>query len=164
MDIMTGAIKKLSLAMFLLAPCAANGADAEGPFVGKLICSTGEPIKNAGVPELTVASISMKLKCEFRSSASGERATYTGAIKVAQVTAGPVAQTFVWQVKAPSETRNLTSLLAQEFDAQPRERNEPLTAVGQTEPKIQIQRLPDHTKDDQLILIDMRLQLISVLT
>jgi hypothetical protein len=58
----------------------------------------------------------------------------------------------------------VTSLLAQKFDAQPRERNEPLIAVGQTEPKIKIQRLTDRTKDNELIMIEMHLRLLSQLT
>jgi hypothetical protein len=167
MDVMArntiATIKKLSLAIYLVVPWTAHAA-AEGPFVGELICSTGEPIKDAGVPQLTLPSISMELRCEFGVTGSGERATYTGAIKIAQVPAAPFARTFVWQVKAPSDAQNVTSLLAQKFDAQPRERNEPLIAVGQTEPKIKIQRLTDRTKDNELIMIEMHLRLLSRLT
>lgn len=157
------ALRTMGLAICLLIPSAVHAAESEG-FAGDLICSTGQPVKNAGVPELTLPSISMELKCGFRKSGTGEGATYTGVIKLAQVPSAPIPRTFIWQVKAPSSPENLTSLLAQQFEAQPHERNEPLIAVGQTNPKIRIQRLTDRTKDNQLVMIDMHLKLLSLLT
>jgi len=167
MDVMpcnrTEPVRKGLFAICLLMSSAAHAVENEG-FAGELICSTGEPIKDAGVPELALPSISMKQKCEFRNSVSGESATYTGEIKLAQVSSVPVPRTFIWQVKASVVSTTLTSLLAQKFEAQPRERNEPLIAMGQTDPKIRIQRLTDRTKDNQLIMIDMHLKLLSLLT
>lgn len=79
------ALRTMGLAICLLIPSAVHAAESER-FAGDLICSTGQPVKNAGVPELTLPSISMELKCGFRKSGTGESATYTGVIKLAQVT------------------------------------------------------------------------------
>lgn len=152
-------------ALCLLALSPAPGATAETGFDGELICSTGAQTDRPGIPELTVPSTEMKLLCEFQSSATGEVAKYVGSLKVAK-TSGPSASsapapTMIWRVNVPRADQNIAGSLAQPFDMLTRERNEPLIAVGQKEPKVKLQRVTDNKRDNETIVLAMKLSLLS---
>jgi hypothetical protein len=153
--------KVASLALCVLALGPGQRAMAEAGFDGELICSTGEQTEQPGIPELTVPSIEIKLLCEYQSSATGEVARYHGSLKVAKVSTLAPLSTMIWRVNAPHADQNIAGSLAQSFDMLTRERNEPLIAVGQKQPKVKLQRLTDNDRDNKLVVLAMRLSLLS---
>jgi hypothetical protein len=70
-------------------------------------------------------------------------------------------RTMIWRVRAPRSNQNFTASLAQPFDMLTRERNEPLIAVGQKQPKVRLQRMTDNKRDNEVIVIEMQLELLS---
>jgi hypothetical protein len=148
-----------SFAVCLLALSPAQRALAETDFDGELICNTSAQIDQPGISELTVPSTEMKLSCEFQSSATGEVARYVGSLTIAKASA-PM-RTMIWRVSAPRSNQNFTASLAQPFDMLTRERNEPLIAVGQKQPKVRLQRMTDNKRDNEVIVIEMQLELLS---
>jgi hypothetical protein len=148
-----------SFAVCLLALSPAQRALAETDFDGELICNTAAQIEQPGISELTVPSTEMKLSCEFQSSATGEVARYVGSLTIAKASA-PM-RTMIWRVSAPRSNQNFTASLAQPFDMLTRERNEPLIAVGQKQPKVRLQRMTDNKRDNEVIVIEMQLELLS---
>jgi hypothetical protein len=157
---MTAKVAPFALCLLALSP--ASRATAETGFDGELICSTGAQTERPGIPELTVPSTEMKLLCEFQSSATGEVARYVGSLKVAKTSAPSAATpTIIWRVNVPRADQNIAGALAQPFDMLTRERNEPLIAVGQKQPKVKLQRVTDNKRDNEMIVLSMKLSLLS---